>query len=62
MISEIGCQPYWLDYIITSIENCSQTSQLDKFLENMAALNGISSAKELADEYECLKPFIDFFA
>ena len=56
MISEIGCRPHWMDYIITGIENCSKTSQLDKFLKNMADLNRISSAKELADEYECLKP------
>ena len=56
MISKIGCQPYWLDYIITGIKNCSKASQLDSFLKKMADLNGISSAKELADEYKCLKP------
>ena len=56
MISKIGCQPYWLDYINTGIENCSKVSQLGTFLKNMGDLNLISSARELADEYNCLKP------
>ena len=33
MISKIGCQPYWLDYVNTDIVNCTKASQLDAFLK-----------------------------
>ena len=56
MISKIGCQPYWLDYINTDIVNCSETSQLDEFLKQMGNLIQTSTEKELKDEYNCLKP------
>ena len=56
MILKIGCQPYWLDYINTDIENCSKATQLDKFLIIMEELNQMFTEKELTDTYECLKP------
>ena len=56
MISKIGCQPYWLDYINTEIVNCSKASQLDKFLIHMTKLIMISTEEELNDEYDCFKP------
>ena len=56
MISKIGCQPYWLDYINTDVVNCSKASQLDEFLKHMKKLIMISTEKDLKDEYDCLKP------
>ena len=56
MISNIGCQPYWLNFVQTDMENCSEASQMDKFLESMGNLNAISSEEELAENYNCLKP------
>ena len=56
MISNVGCQPYWLDFIHTDVENCSEASQMDKFLEYMGDLNTISTEEELIENYNCLKP------
>ena len=56
MMSKIGCQPYWLDYIHTDIMNCTEASQLDAFLSQMSNLVQISTEKELKDNYNCLKP------
>ena len=56
MISKIGCQPYWLDYINTDVANCSNASHLDDSLQKMGDLIQISTEKELTDEYKCLKP------
>ena len=58
IISKVGCQPYWLDYIQTDIENCSEATQLDKFLEYTGDLNTISTEEEFAEKYNCLKPCI----
>ena len=56
MISKIGCQPYWLDYINTDVANCSKASQLDTLLKHMGKLVQISTEEDLKDEYDCLKP------
>ena len=57
LISSVGCKPYWMD-IQTDKENCSEASQLDKFLEYLGDLNTISTEEELTEKYNCLKPCI----
>ena len=56
MISKVGCQPYWLDYINTDLAICSKASQLDLFLHHMQQLTEITTEKEIKEEYNCLKP------
>ena len=56
MISKIGCQPYWLNYIDTDVANCSKASQLDMFLKDMQILTMMTREKKIIDEYKCLKP------
>ena len=56
MMSKIGCQPYWIDYIKTDLPKCETDSQLNLTLHSISNLNLISSEKELIEEYNCLKP------
>ena len=58
MISNVGCKPYWMDHIQTDKENCSEASQLDKFLEYLGDLTKMSTEEELTEKYNCLKPCI----
>ena len=56
IMSKIGCQPFWMDYIKTELPNCTNDSQINLFLSNLTKLTHISSEKELIGEYNCLKP------
>ena len=56
MISKVGCQPYWLDYIVTGIDSCSEVKKLEEFLQNIAVLRASSNERDLLREYDCLKP------
>ena len=47
-----------MDHIQTDKENCSEASQLDKFLETLGGLNTMSTEEELTEKYNCLKPCI----
>ena len=55
IISKVGCQPYWLDYIETGTNYCSEVRKLEEFLENIALLRA-SNERDLLREYDCLKP------
>ena len=58
IMSKVGCQPYWLDYLKTSMVNCSEASQLDKFLVYIGELTTTAKEEELTQKYNCLKPCI----
>ena len=57
-MSKVGCQPYWLDYLKTGMVNCSEASQLDKFLVYIGELTTTAKEEELTQKYNCLKPCI----
>ena len=56
IMSKIGCQPFWMDYVKTDLPNCTNASQINLFLSSFTELNSISSEAELIEEYNCLKP------
>ena len=56
IMSEIGCQPFWLDYIQTDLPKCTNSSQICLSLSSFTKLNSISSEKEFIQKYNCLKP------
>ena len=55
-MSKIGCQPFWLDYIQTDLQKCTDASQISRFLYQFFGLDAISSEKELMESYDCLRP------
>ena len=56
IMSKIGCQPFWMDYIKTELPNCTNDSQINLFLYTLSILNSLSTDEELIEEYNCLKP------
>ena len=56
IMSKIGCQPFWMDYIKSDLPNCTDISQINLILSSLVILNKISSEKDLIEEYNCLKP------
>ena len=56
IMSRIGCQPFWLDFIMTDLPNCTEASQIFSFLDVFSNLTGVSSEKELKADYSCLRP------
>ena len=55
IIAKVGCRPYWLDYIQTDKENCSEVKKLEKFLTIFSVLR-VANEGEILRDYECLKP------
>ena len=56
LISEIGCQPYWLDSEMRSgLPRCSQDSQLKEFFDKIGEV-GVWSEEKLHKEFKCFKP------
>ena len=55
IIAKVGCRPYWLDYIQTDKENCSDVKKLEEFLTVLSVLR-VANEEEILREYECLKP------
>ena len=56
IITKIGCQPFWLDFIETDLPNCTDASQISHFLNVLVKLNSMTSERELIEEYNCLRP------
>lgn len=56
IMSIIGCRPYWLPFIRTELDNCTDASKVDEFLKLMSKVEDIPNEKELFAEYKCLKP------
>ena len=56
LMEKIGCQPFWLDFLLTEHPNCTEASQISRFLEAFLNLTSISSENELMEEYSCLRP------
>lgn len=55
-MAKIGCKPFWLEFLKTDLPNCTEASQISRFLEGFLHLTLIDMENELMESYSCLKP------
>ena len=55
LISEVGCQPYWLSELKTEFPSCSMAYQLKEFLDKLGDV-GMLNEKKFHDRFKCYKP------
>ena len=55
MITEIGCQPYWLADLRTDFPSCSMAYQLKKFLDISKEVT-LLNEKKFRERFKCYKP------
>ena len=55
LISETGCQPYWLDEIKTEFPNCTMAYQLKDFLDKLGKV-ALLNERKFRERIKCYKP------
>ena len=61
IISDVGCQPKWIDFMETDFKHCEDISKVTKFSDRLTR-SLLLDELSLFDEYKCLIPcnFIEY--
>ena len=56
IIQEIGCKPYWTDFVETDFPNCNNITKLSQFIKTFTESLGIMEDSVMLDKFNCLRP------